>query len=166
MIGDRWLCGRSSVIGLAVVDAQGNRLWSSLVVLMRLLAGQLLIQLLAFLLAVTTPVGTGQGVHQAELLHPIFAHAHLINGRIVSDEQLAAAVAAAASQTRQAPPGAAVGAGTGADAGASGPALGPTLPLAILPFVERREWRLPVLEDSAPVEFRDSPLEPPPDLLA
>ncbi len=129
---------------------------------MRALSGQLLVQLLAVLLVFTTPVGTGLRVHQAELLHPLFGHSHLIDGRIVTDEQLAAALAAA-DATRQPTRGPALGAGFGIDAGGAGLALGPTLPNARLSLVVTAERRLPPSEESAPTEFRDAPQEPPPN---
>ena len=55
---------------------------------MRLLPGYLIAFVLAVLLASTTPTGTGSGVHQFDLLHPLFSHVHLINGRIVTHEQM------------------------------------------------------------------------------
>ena len=43
---------------------------------------------LALLLISTTPMGTGSGVHEFDLVHPLFSHMHLVDGRIVSHEQL------------------------------------------------------------------------------
>jgi hypothetical protein len=129
---------------------------------MRLLAGQLLIQLLVMLLVLTTPVGTGQGVHQTELLHPLFAHSHLIDGRIVTDEQLAAALATAHAE-RQPTAGPALGAAFGSEVGGDGLALGPTLPDTRLALVRGADRRMALLDEAAPAEFRDAPLEPPPD---
>jgi hypothetical protein len=151
-----------------VVPARINGLsWLSALVLMRLLAGQLLIPLLATLLVLTTPVGTGQAVHENVLLHPVLPHVHLIDGRIVSDEQLAAARAAAPPDSVTSPQsGPALGAGSGADALGLGLALGPTLPLSgmSLPSVSQR--RLPVSDSALPTEFRDPPQDPPPNLFA
>src|SRR5579864_7654760 len=53
------------------------------------LPGYLIAFILGLLLATTTPVGTGAGLHQFDLLHPLFSHVHLVNGRIVTHEQLA-----------------------------------------------------------------------------
>ena len=51
---------------------------------MRSLPRMVLILVLGGLLVVTTPVGTGQGIHQSELLHPLLPHLHLVAGRLVS----------------------------------------------------------------------------------
>jgi hypothetical protein len=71
---------------------------------------------LAALLVLTTPVGTGQGVHGNELLHPVLPHVHLIHGQIMTEEQLAAARASAQLDglTSQSAPGPALGGGSGA----------------------------------------------------
>jgi hypothetical protein len=64
--------------------------------------------LLTLLLASTTPVGTGAGTHQFDLLHPLFSHLHLVNGRWMTHEELA--TRAVQGETRPSP-GAALGAG-------------------------------------------------------
>src|SRR5262249_27517313 len=144
-------------------------LWcSSVVVLVRSLLGQLVVQLMAALLVITTPIGTGEGLHQSELLHPVLPHVHTINGRIVTDQQLAL------ERTTQSEPaansqsvgGPALGAGSGADAAGLGIALGPALP-AVEPVHSRSaEGRLPIVDGAAPSEFRAEPLDPPPDPIA
>ena len=136
--------------------------------LLRLLAGQLLVPLLATLLVLTTPVGTGQGVHENELLHPVVPHVHLVDGRIASNEQLAAARAAAAadSVTSQPPGGPALGAGNGADAPGLGLALGPTLLANAISIAAASPDRLHASESVLPTEFRDPPQDPPPDPFA
>jgi hypothetical protein len=135
---------------------------------MRLLAGQLLVPVLATLLVLTTPVGTGQGVHENELLHPVLPHVHLIDGRIVSDEHLAAAQAVATPDDLTTPPphGPALGAGNGADAVGLGLALGPTLPPSGIPIDAASHGRLSVADSALPTEFRDPPQDPPPDPFA
>jgi hypothetical protein len=137
-------------------------------VFIRSLAFQLVVPLLASLLVLTTPVGTGQGVHANELLHPVLPHVHLIDGRIVSDEQLAAArsMASGDSVTSQPASGPALGAGSGADAAGLGLALGPTLPILSLSIVADSQDRLLVSDSVFPTEFRDSPQDPPPDPFA
>jgi hypothetical protein len=80
--------------------------------------------LLLLMLAATTPTGTGSGVHASLLLHPIFSHLHLIDGRIVPHEQVAAPV----NQLPLTTSGPAIGGGAGASAIADGLALSPALP--------------------------------------
>jgi hypothetical protein len=55
---------------------------------MRVLPGYTIALLLAVLLVGTTPVGTGVGIHQFDLVHPLFAHVHLVNGRVVTHDQM------------------------------------------------------------------------------
>src|SRR5579864_8627041 len=87
----------------------------------RLLVASLLVPVLAAMLALTTPVGTGEGVHQNDLLHPIFAHVHLIDGRIVSDQHILSRPTHKADTTlAERPRGPALGAGGGADDGGLG----------------------------------------------
>jgi hypothetical protein len=134
--------------------------------LMRSLAIQLVVPLLATLLVLTTPVGTGQGVHANELLHPVLPHVHLMGGRIVSDEEVTTARAAADSVTTQPTSGPALGAGNGADAAGVGLTLGPAPLLVDVSLTMSVQGRLPVLWSAAPTEFRDPPQDPPPDQLA
>ena len=55
---------------------------------MRSLPGYSLVLLLAVVLIGTTPMGTGAGVHQFDLLHPLFSHVHVVNGRMLTHEQM------------------------------------------------------------------------------
>jgi hypothetical protein len=147
------------------------RQWAMVVcgaVLMRLLAGQLLVPVLATLLVLSAPVGTGQGAHANVLLHPVLPHVHLIDGRIVSDEQLAASRAAAPPDgvTSRPQSGPALGAGSGADAPGLGLALGPNLPQSGISMAAASQGRLPLSESAVPTEFRDPPQDPPPNLFA
>jgi len=135
---------------------------------MRVLLAAWLAPLLTMMLVLTTPIGTGSGVHENELLHPVFGHVHLIDGRIVSDQQLAAALKAAA--LRRAPDGfrqgPALGAGTGADTDGFGLGLVPSLPVASLALPASVEARLLIAATIVPREFRDPPEDPPPNLSA
>jgi hypothetical protein len=135
---------------------------------MRLVAGQLLTPLLAALLVFTTPVGTGQGVHENELLHPLLGHTHLVDGRIVSDAQLAAASAASRSDTVTSQPsaGPAFGAGSGADAPGLGLPVGPILSAGALAITAQLGGRLLVIQTTWPTEFLDQAQDPPPDPFA
>jgi hypothetical protein len=55
---------------------------------MRHLTGYSIAFLLTILLASTTPIGTGSGVHEFDMLHPLFTHMHLVNGRLLTHEQM------------------------------------------------------------------------------
>src|SRR5438105_7629649 len=83
--------------------------------------------LLAVLLISTTPVGTGIGAHQLDLLHPLFSHVHVVNGRLLTHEQLSQSDSASSPDAPLRGP--AVGAGSGSAPGDGGPGLIPTLPL-------------------------------------
>jgi hypothetical protein len=126
------------------------------------LLGTLLAFTLASLLVVTTPIGTGEGVHQNELLHPVFSHLHMINGRIVSHDEADSAAARAAEETRR-PAGVAWGAGAGGEVAGLGVAIYPNLPewLLLLPVAAGG----PAATSSGiiPHEFLDAPPDPPPD---
>ena len=100
------------------------------------------IVVLAALLVVSTPVGTGQGVHQSELLQPLLPHVHLVGGRLVTHDQLAA------------------------DAAGLGLAISPTVPEAGLTIALSSVTRLRYATATPPAEFRDPPEDPPPDRLA
>lgn len=134
----------------------------------RSLAGQLLVPVLAMLLVLTTPVGTGGGVHENELLHPVLQHTHLVNGRVFSDEQLAAVQAEQLRATFANPPprGTALGSGSGANAGGLGIALGPTLPAIAYAVPGESRARLTPPNEASPTQFLDSPEDPPPDSFA
>jgi hypothetical protein len=125
---------------------------------------------LAALLAVTTPVGTGHGVHQDDLLHPIFPHLHLVNGRVVIDgdgESATASVGATRVQAPSQPPaGPALGSGTGADAASLGMAISPTVPqFALLPLLTQL-GRLDLSRVAPPSDFLKLPEDPPPQASA
>lgn len=136
--------------------------------LVRSVAGQLLVPVLAALLVLTTPIGTGQGVHADELLHPVLPHVHLVGGRFVTDAQMAAAQTAASTQESPSAPisGPAFGTGNGPDAAGLGLAVGPTLPNVGLSTALVPEGRLVILRGALPDEFRDSPQDPPPNRIA
>jgi hypothetical protein len=55
---------------------------------MRSLPGYTVVLLLALVLIGTTPMGTGAGIHQFDLLHPLFSHVHVVNGRVLTHEQM------------------------------------------------------------------------------
>jgi hypothetical protein len=120
--------------------------------------GYLIAFILTLLLAGTTPVGTGAGVHQFDLLHPVFSHTHVINGRVFTHEQLAAEMATPAAPL----PGVSFGAGGGAGSDESGIGVSPTLPnaLSVVTRPVATGWTLADLQ--TPVGRRESPPDPPP----
>jgi hypothetical protein len=119
----------------------------------------------AILLTFTTPVGAGQGVHANMLLDPVIPHVHLLDGRIVTDAQLAATIRASARDKLQHHPlsGPALGSGGAADAASLGIALAPNVPHYGTTFTSGEFGRLIANDAAKPREFRDPPLDPPPD---
>ncbi len=89
------------------------------------LPGYLIAFILGLLLATTTPVGTGAGLHQFDLLHPLFSHVHLVNGRIVTHEQLAWESSA---QPVRVSVGVSLGSEPGGNTTNGGPGVSPTVP--------------------------------------
>jgi len=95
---------------------------------MRRLPGFSVAFVLVVLLVATTPVGTGVGLHQLELVHPLFSHLHNVGGRVMTHQQI--------EQNRPAPSparsGPAFGAGGGFAPEAGGIGISPTLPAQLL----------------------------------
>jgi hypothetical protein len=116
---------------------------------------------LAMLLIATTPVGTGQGVHQGDLLHPVLPHLHFVDGHFVSH---AAAEIGGAPTSPQ--PGPAFGAGSGADAASLGLAISPTVPRQLFILPTHTLAPLGVVRIAVPREFLETPPDPPPQLAA
>jgi hypothetical protein len=126
---------------------------------MRSLLPALLGYVLALLLLGTSPVGTGQGVHQNQLLDALVPHVHLPAAAQVVNQPTASP---AASETYGHAP--AFGAGAGAATSASGLALVPVLPtraLALTTFSERRV--VAIGDDALPPEQTEAPPDPPPN---
>lgn len=111
------------------------------------------------LLALTTPVGTGEGVHQADLLHPLLPHLHLVNGRVVLNETLATARTSRAEPTTAGP---ALGSGTGDDAASLGLALSPTVPLPPEAVPAGQRISRVSVDLVAPTGRVEAPPDPPP----
>jgi len=117
------------------------------------LTGYSIAFILALLLVGTTPVGTGTGVHQFDLVHPLFSHVHIVQGHVVTHEQLAQGVAAHPTA------GPSLGAGNSESAGLG---VSPTLPvqpiapLVVLPTI----WL--VEELNLPHSLKEAPADPPP----
>jgi len=115
--------------------------------------------LLLLMLWVTTPMGTADGVHSAMLLHPLFSHTHLVDGRIVVHNQVDDT-----STTRTTNTGPAIGAEAGASAAASGPALSPTVPTHDLALGSERLMHWRSIETMPPRSVALAPPDPPPTL--
>jgi hypothetical protein len=116
--------------------------------------------LLLLMLAVTTPTGTGNGVHDSMLLHPLFSHTHVIDGRVVSHEQLA-------FNPSQIPiKGLAIGAGAGATAVADGLAISPTLPWQEATELTQLTATYAPIDVMMPSGTTTQPPDPPPTLAA
>jgi hypothetical protein len=122
------------------------------------LPGYLIAFVLVLLLAATTPVGTGAGVHQLDMLHPLFSHVHVLNGRVVSHEQMAFEAIGATSP----PAGVAVGAGGGAGTDDLGVGVSPTLPLAATPLAWVSPARWEPIDLDPPAGREEPPPDPPP----
>ena len=137
-------------------------LWRILVQASVLLADHLVVFVLALLLVGTTPIGTGAGVHQFDLVHPRFSHTHVLNGRVVSHEQLAQASALPPRATRPTGEGLAIGSGTSGDPLDSGAAWSPTVPFQVTSLVLEPLWAWPTVELTLPAGRFEAPPDPPP----
>jgi hypothetical protein len=96
-------------------------------VVVRILVGYVL----AVLLAGTSPVGTGQGVHANQLLDAVVPHVHLVNGQIVQPGRAPQPPAV----DIQPASGPALGAGSGAAAASTALVLTPPVPASALRLV-------------------------------
>jgi len=129
---------------------------------MRALSGSFLVVVLASMLVLTTPVGTGEGVHQDNLLHPVFPHLHFVDGRSVAHD---ASPVSQPTVSRR-PGGLAIGAGSGPEAAGLGLALVPTVPMHEFSLPRWVVGRLTVSDPTLRRLFLDAPPDPPPDLMA
>jgi hypothetical protein len=127
---------------------------------MRVLPGYTIALLLAVLLIGTTPVGTGVGLHQFDLVHPLFSHVHLVNGRVVTHDQMQRGETTVA---RPGSPGPALGAANapGLADGELG-AFATDQPIQALDVLMM--WHAGRTEWSAlfPLDRREAPPDPPP----
>ena len=116
--------------------------------------------LLLPLLAVTTPTGTGDGIHDSVLLHPLFSHTHLVGGRIISHEQMADVTTSPVEGVSKGP---SLGAGAGASATAADAlAISPTLPWQDLLLEPPLSAGFTIASLSAPQGVSFAPPDPPP----
>ncbi len=115
--------------------------------------------LLALLLIVLTPIGTGQGAHRDQLLDPLFPHVHLDNGLATSALRNPQRVFEYRGQ------GPVLGAGAGADSASLSLGLTPPLPGALgLTLVGDSEWRVMPSVEPPPEALAEPPPDPPPTL--
>lgn len=132
---------------------------------MRLLPGFSLPLVLALLLIGTTPTGTGVGLHMFDLVHPLFAHVHIVNGHVLTHDQVAQA-APVGAPTRTSP-GPALGAGSGTTQSSLGLGISPVMPMqAVGPVLGLRSPRLATMLRTPAGRIQDTPPDPPPTSAA
>src|SRR5436309_1097881 len=90
---------------------------------MRLVLNLLLLYVLAFLLVGTSPVGTGQGTHQNQLLDSLIPHVHFLDGQRIEPGAKPTLLVA-----EERPGSPTVGAGAGAAGASAGLSLSPPVP--------------------------------------
>ncbi len=128
---------------------------------MRLLPGFSLPLVLALLLIGTTPTGTGVGLHMFDLIHPLFGHVHIVNGHVLTHDQVQQGVTTTSSS------GPALGAGSGANQTSVGFGTSPVLPVqAVGPVLGLRAPRLAISLRPPAGRFQDTPPDPPPTSAA
>jgi hypothetical protein len=133
----------------------------------RYLPAHFVVFTLALLLVSTTPMGTGTGVHQFDLVHPLFAHVHLVNGRVLTHEQIARGQATASPPLGKGyAAGPAFGAGAPAALGDIGLGVGPALPFQSASLLTVLFGRRFVPDARLPVGHSEAPPDPPPTSLA
>jgi hypothetical protein len=111
---------------------------------------------LLLMLSVTTPTGTGNGMHDSVLLHPLFSHTHLVGGRLVTHDQLASATSSTPIQ------GPSIGSEAGAASVAAGPVISPTVPLQDLRLGSAHIHRYALTTSLQPRGLVTAPPDPPP----
>jgi hypothetical protein len=130
---------------------------------MRVLPGSSIALLLALLLVSTTPIGTGAGIHQFDLVHPLFAHVHVVNGRMLTHEQMQRGD----TRARPASSGVSVGAADGAaTAGGDLGAIATDRPIDTPNIVLVWEGARIAWLGRLPADRREAPPDPPPTFSA
>jgi hypothetical protein len=122
----------------------------------------LLAIVLVMLLVSTTPIGTGGAIHHFDLLHPLFAHLHIYDGRIVTHEQLAEAMAARARTLHAPMTGLALGAGSASATGDLGLDLSPVMPPGTIDALIESTSQPFGMEVRLPNSRTEAPPDPPP----
>ncbi len=123
---------------------------------MRSLVSALLGYVLSVMLVGSSPVGTGQGVHQNQLLDALVPHMHFVDGQQVQS-------GASNSDGTVYRSGPALGAGAGATAGTSGLAVTAPLPTNVVRLPDGVDrWQFPAANQAPPRGRTDAPPDPPP----
>jgi hypothetical protein len=126
---------------------------------MRVMPGYTLVLLLALLLVGTTPMGTGTGIHQFDLVHPLFSHVHVVNGRVLTHEQLQRRESSAPRVS----PGPTLGAASGSNAADVDLGVVSTdQPIQTLGWFMMWDTRRTEWLDRLPLDRREAPPDPPP----
>ncbi len=137
----------------------GDQVWSTLRELARLLC-----PILAGLLVILSPMGTGQGSHRDQLLDPLFPHIHL--GDSGTAFQAAAAQRFSRLHADQQPVqarGPLLGAGAGAAAAGFSAGLTPPVPrTAVALPIEEVAWYRPPASGLPRGAQPEAPPDPPP----
>ena len=107
-------------------------------------------------------MGTGSGVHQFELVHPLFAHLHIVNGRVLTHEQLEREGTAAQAATSGVGGRPAIGASAGTDVADGGVGWSPASPLRGVSPVSSALWAWMAGESRLPAGRVEAPPDPPP----
>ncbi len=129
---------------------------------MRLLPGFSLPVVLALLLIGTTPTGTGAGLHQFDLVHPLISNVHIVNGRVLTHDQVPPPATTTTSS-----PGPAFGAGSGANQSSIGLGVSPVLPVQAVGVVSGlRSPRLAMTLRAPAGRMQETPPDPPPTSAA
>jgi hypothetical protein len=124
--------------------------------------GTVLVFVLGLLLVSTTPIGTGAGVHQFDLVHPLFSHVHLVNGRLLTHEQLEQGRAGPAPSRSPVAHGPSVGAGSAIDPVDGGVGWSPTPLVLITSLLIGAPWAWTIANTRLPAGRVEAPPDPPP----
>jgi hypothetical protein len=129
---------------------------------MRQLPGYSLGFILAVLLIGTTPVGTGVGSHQFELVHPLFSHFHIVDGRVLTHEQIHQGSASTGTDGPVSR-GPAYGASSGGDSASDMGITGQAVPDPFrMPLDVGSPWLWLSFEGVLPPGLPNGPPDPPP----
>jgi len=127
---------------------------------LRSLSGVTVLYLLVLLLAGTSPVGTGRGVHRDQLVDLLVPHVHFPEGAAALTDRPPRPLTSDTSS------GPSLGAGVGADGASLGMALTPPLPGVGQLAIPADARRLECVDALSPGSYADAPPDPPPPAAA